>query len=442
MNEPRFARAVLIPLPNGRDSKKDDKKPCEADKDAIELDFNPETLTIKVQAGLESTRGRRGRQQVQQVGDSTATLSFDAVFDTTRPRRLTGRDDRPPNKSEARDVRLQTRRIRRLIQNEHKEKKPAPRRVRFCWGNVIFDGTVQSFSETLEYFSPEGAPLRSKISISIQEQHFRYEVKAEKVTRRKTADIDKDAKKVARQNGADDLFDILKGSGFELSLDLNVELPETDGLGLRLGEIDVAMELGLGVNVGSSVGAGLDLSMREAFDVFGDEALANELGAAVDLGATSSGSLASRLELAPTEPTRLESSWAPDGPAPGSGAAELAALVHETRASAFVSEIASPFAGEFLATAAGNRPDALDAPDSTAQSQVPAGGPVEPTSGLGRKAPESLAPPTPVRGSPSLVRSGFRGVARGAIFSRKPSAQSVRVTRANRRPTWERFTDF
>jgi hypothetical protein len=40
---------------------------------AIPLDFNPETLTLKVSGGEQRDRGRRGRQQVQNVGASKAT---------------------------------------------------------------------------------------------------------------------------------------------------------------------------------------------------------------------------------------------------------------------------------------------------------------------------------------------------------------------------------
>ena len=42
----------------------------------IELDFNPETLTVRVQSGQEQDSKRRGNQQVQHVGNATATLSI------------------------------------------------------------------------------------------------------------------------------------------------------------------------------------------------------------------------------------------------------------------------------------------------------------------------------------------------------------------------------
>jgi hypothetical protein len=78
MTTSQFRRAKLVPFDaGGRD-------PQEAR--AIPLDFNPETLTLKVSGGEQRDRGRRGRQQVQNVGASKATLSFECIFDSTRPR--------------------------------------------------------------------------------------------------------------------------------------------------------------------------------------------------------------------------------------------------------------------------------------------------------------------------------------------------------------------
>ncbi len=97
------------------------------EKEKIVLDFNPETLTLGVQSG-QADRGKRGRQEVQAVGKTVATLSFDAYFDTTRPRedaRATGTGGDIANF----DVRRKTSAIARLLEVEEKGAKPAPRRV-------------------------------------------------------------------------------------------------------------------------------------------------------------------------------------------------------------------------------------------------------------------------------------------------------------------------
>ena len=82
MSTSQFCRAKLVPFDAGG------SKLQEAS--AIALDFNPDTLTLKVSGGEQRDRSRRGRQQVQNVGASKATLSFECIFDSTRPRDASG----------------------------------------------------------------------------------------------------------------------------------------------------------------------------------------------------------------------------------------------------------------------------------------------------------------------------------------------------------------
>ena len=65
MTTSQFRRAKLVPFDAGG------RNPQEAR--AIPLDFNPETLTLKVSGGEQRDRSRLGRQQVQNVGASKAT---------------------------------------------------------------------------------------------------------------------------------------------------------------------------------------------------------------------------------------------------------------------------------------------------------------------------------------------------------------------------------
>src|SRR5690242_19060108 len=64
-------RAKLVPYDAG-------SKTLQTAK-AIKFDFNPETLTLKVSTGQQQDKSRRGRQQVQSVGASSATLNFEAI---------------------------------------------------------------------------------------------------------------------------------------------------------------------------------------------------------------------------------------------------------------------------------------------------------------------------------------------------------------------------
>lgn len=130
----QLSRALLIPF--------DDRAAAPNDAATIALDFNPETLVFRV-AGV-------------------STLSFEAIFDTTRPKDTPA--DEPDGASiEQLDVRRRTGPIAALARG-------APKRVRFVWGSIVFDGVVEGYTEVLEYFSPEGVPLRSRVSVSMRER--------------------------------------------------------------------------------------------------------------------------------------------------------------------------------------------------------------------------------------------------------------------------------
>jgi hypothetical protein len=125
MTTSQFRRAKLVPFDAGG------RNPQEAR--AIPLDFNPETLTLKVSGGEQRDRSRRGRQQVQNVGASKATLSFECIFDSTRPRDAS---DSSTGGEEMLDVRTRSKPIADLLQVYGSGREQAPRRVQFRWGTL------------------------------------------------------------------------------------------------------------------------------------------------------------------------------------------------------------------------------------------------------------------------------------------------------------------
>src|SRR5204863_3156119 len=83
----------------------------------------------------------------------------DLLFDTTES---------------GKDVRTLTTKIVAMMQGPQeseqaqKQEASAPRElVRFSWGSFLFNGSIQSVSETLDFFSEEGVPLRSTVKLSI-----------------------------------------------------------------------------------------------------------------------------------------------------------------------------------------------------------------------------------------------------------------------------------
>lgn len=112
----------------------------------IPVHFNPVSLQYTVANQMQQDGG--GTQQY--VASSTGKLSLDLIFDTTD----TGTD-----------VRLKTVEIAELMKPDEKSKKVPI----FCfeWGAYKFEGTLEGFRETIDFFSPNGVPLRAGLSLTL-----------------------------------------------------------------------------------------------------------------------------------------------------------------------------------------------------------------------------------------------------------------------------------
>ena len=394
------------------------------DKSKIVLDFNPETLTIKVQNSLQDVPGRKGRQRTQFVGSSTSTLTLDAYFDSTRPKNEPGREggERP----EDLDVRERTKKIAALLQvSDPDAKHPAPKRVQFRWGSIVFEGVLDAYTEVLEYFSPEGVPLRAKVSISLKEQKFEYQIDSTK--RAQVAafrggggapDIDLGggplgiddalsglgasidlAGGVAAQNGLDSLLDI--GASGGLSFDASLSA----GAGFRA---EADLDLGIGIDLAASAGASIDVSATAAVEVFGGAAVSAALGG--DLDVSSAARPPARAPAGPIRPAAQRPPWAPDGPEPGTRAAALAGVVHAERRAGSLPDVVEPARGTFSATA------------------------VSPRAASGSSS--RGAAPLPVKGSPPRTASRL-GASTQPVFQKARHRPASVTSLAGGRPSWE-----
>lgn len=121
----------------------------------VEVQFNPTTLSYSVQNTLEK-KGRDANAK-QFVAQSTAKLEFDLVFDATH---------------DGRDVRAETSRIKDFLNpgDRSTNRDQAPPVVGFRWGTFRFKGVMESFRETLDFFSVDGVPLRSTVKVSLAAQ--------------------------------------------------------------------------------------------------------------------------------------------------------------------------------------------------------------------------------------------------------------------------------
>jgi hypothetical protein len=113
----------------------------------IEVHFNPATL----QYAITNTLQQQGESVQQYVSQSTGKLTMDLVFDTT---------------GDGQDVRNHTTRIAKLMEPDDR----IPPVVRFDWGAYAFQGMVESYRETIDFFSPNGVPLRAGINLTLASQ--------------------------------------------------------------------------------------------------------------------------------------------------------------------------------------------------------------------------------------------------------------------------------
>ncbi len=114
--------------------------------DVVEAQFNPTSLQYSINNTLEQGSGK---QKSRKVGDSTGKLSMELVYDTTD----TGTD-----------VRITTQNVAMLMRPEGKGQLTPV--VRVTWGIFKFEGVLDSYRETLDFFSTDGVPLRASLSLS------------------------------------------------------------------------------------------------------------------------------------------------------------------------------------------------------------------------------------------------------------------------------------
>ena len=186
----------------------------------IPVDFNPVSLEVTVQTETKA----EGGQNAQHVSKSSAKLSLELIFDSTD----TGED-----------VRKRTQRIERLLVPADKKTPP---RVRFEWGAFKFDGFVDSFKQTLDFFSQNGVPLRAVVPLSLSQPEYVF-----------------DKLDAGRNAGVDNTLDVSGGAPSSLAAaggDPGAArlIASANGLeSLRL-DAGVSLSVGGGISIGAAAG--------------------------------------------------------------------------------------------------------------------------------------------------------------------------------------------
>lgn len=129
------------------------------------VQFNPESLKVSFANQVATPSGggdQNGSPSRLFVGAGTTKLAVQLWFDVTGEG-AGGVDD----------VRRLTEEVAFFItpkKDDADPKKFVPPAVRFVWGSFQFDGIMESLEESLEFFSPEGRPLRASVSIALTQQ--------------------------------------------------------------------------------------------------------------------------------------------------------------------------------------------------------------------------------------------------------------------------------
>ena len=135
----------------------------------VPVQFNPETLKVSFANQLEAKGDQGGTSTTQYVGKGTTKLSVQLWFDVTGPERQ--------GQAPVKDVRDLTKQVVFFITPKEApddKTKVVPPGVRFLWGSFKFDGIMESLEESLEFFSPEGRPLRANVSLSLSQQKIEF----------------------------------------------------------------------------------------------------------------------------------------------------------------------------------------------------------------------------------------------------------------------------
>lgn len=247
-----LAKAKLIEL----DQKFEKEK---SDGHQVEVQFNPESLKVTFANQLVQPEGGNqaaGNAGRQFVGAGTTKLALQLWFDVTAM-----------EKDPVDDVRRLTQKVIFFMTPQKSEAEPdklAPPGLRFQWGSFLFDGMVEGLEETLEFFSPEGKPLRASINLTCSQQKIleaKFEGEGRVPTKPGKAPPGQAPLKAAKQNeslanlagkqGKKDWQGIAAANGIE------------DPLRLSAGQL-VDLNAGFSVDGGLSAGASLGGSVNAA----------------------------------------------------------------------------------------------------------------------------------------------------------------------------------
>jgi hypothetical protein len=123
------------------------------DAAAFEIMFNPASLKVTVTNRLQDEQSGGNGTPTQNARASTTKLETEIVFDTTE---------------DGSDVRDRSGQLKALALTAEGDPPRPPPTVVFRWGRFQFVGIIETFGETLDFWSSEGVPLRATVQLAMQ----------------------------------------------------------------------------------------------------------------------------------------------------------------------------------------------------------------------------------------------------------------------------------
>jgi hypothetical protein len=164
----KLEKAFLIRLTKSKDTGKNAQTTVKPAQDGtVEVQFNPSSLRVTYTNNIDQGGATTLDQRRQNPSAQSATLNFDLEFDTAEES-----DGQGPV-----DVTTRTASIRQFAVPSSEAPKEPPPLLKFLWGSFSFVGIVSQLVEDMDLFSPEGRPLRAKVSVTMKEVRLDLEAK-------------------------------------------------------------------------------------------------------------------------------------------------------------------------------------------------------------------------------------------------------------------------
>ena len=292
----QFVHAMLIPF----DREEEDTTR------AVKVQFNPTSLKVSLASTLNENARSGQSRSAQFVDKSSSNLTVELIFDTTLagPEVQDAEGKKRPEWTESSDVRVLTGKIadRFMKTTRVGSRLRSPSRCSFRWGAFRFIGIMESFDETLDFFSPTGIPLRSTVALKLSESRYQFSSEAASAAARDTPklsstgnagdgsgdgssvnDANKEAKKKDRDWRNTALF-----NGIE-----SPRLPNVPTLAVPNLSVSESLSGLASVSVGSGGSLGASASASPSFNFGASSALGTNVAGAFSPASVSSSAAAS-----------------------------------------------------------------------------------------------------------------------------------------------------